>query len=387
MSERSHVPKALRFEVFKRDKFTCQYCGANAPEVVLHCDHIIAVINGGRNELLNLLTACAGCNLGKGKRLLDDDTVVKKQRLELEALQDRREQIQMMLAWRQELSDITNDTIAIIEQRFASRTSIGLDEAARAMVRRWLKKYQFEEILCAIEDACDWYLEWEGDCATPESCTKAFRKVPGLIGIARESKDKPYLLRLLYVQGILRRRCGAPRMNCVEPLEQLMQHGADVDMLERVAKRSDSWDSFLLCLQSALLVADADEAHTNRALTHEESGCEEEASRQQPQSDDGEPDLEERAWLEEWSYDEARPDDRAWLAGHTLLFEMSDGLLALIMSREYEQWWPSIDAVEGMIELGLGPNEIAEAERSAASWDQFIDRLHAALHAKLEAAA
>jgi len=58
------TPK-IRFSVFKRDKHTCQYCGKKAPEVVLHAEHKIAKINGGTNDLNNLVTSCATCNYGK----------------------------------------------------------------------------------------------------------------------------------------------------------------------------------------------------------------------------------------------------------------------------------------------------------------------------------
>src|SRR5438045_6265774 len=34
------IPASLRFEVFRRDDFTCQYCGRRAPEVILHADHV-----------------------------------------------------------------------------------------------------------------------------------------------------------------------------------------------------------------------------------------------------------------------------------------------------------------------------------------------------------
>ena len=30
--EREPISKKLRFEVFKRDSFTCQYCGSKAPD-------------------------------------------------------------------------------------------------------------------------------------------------------------------------------------------------------------------------------------------------------------------------------------------------------------------------------------------------------------------
>jgi len=65
MVERKAVSKRVRFEVFKRDSFTCQYCGGTPPKVLLHLDHIVAVANGGTNEESNLITSCADCNLGK----------------------------------------------------------------------------------------------------------------------------------------------------------------------------------------------------------------------------------------------------------------------------------------------------------------------------------
>ena len=59
------ISKRIRFEVFKRDYFTCQYCGAQAPAVLLHADHIHPRSKGGDDELMNLVTACESCNLGK----------------------------------------------------------------------------------------------------------------------------------------------------------------------------------------------------------------------------------------------------------------------------------------------------------------------------------
>src|SRR5687767_2294379 len=70
MSERRPLSKRLRFEVFKRDLFTCQYCGSAPPSVVLEVDHIQPVIEGGTDEEGNLVTACFDCNRGKAARLL-----------------------------------------------------------------------------------------------------------------------------------------------------------------------------------------------------------------------------------------------------------------------------------------------------------------------------
>lgn len=61
---------SIRFEVFKRDAFTCAYCGRRSPEVILEVDHVLAVSQGGRDELDNLVTSCLECNRGKAARPL-----------------------------------------------------------------------------------------------------------------------------------------------------------------------------------------------------------------------------------------------------------------------------------------------------------------------------
>ena len=63
--KRKQISTRTRFEIFKRDGFVCQYCGAHPPNVVLHVDHIIAVARGGDSNRENLTTACDTCNRGK----------------------------------------------------------------------------------------------------------------------------------------------------------------------------------------------------------------------------------------------------------------------------------------------------------------------------------
>jgi len=62
---RTGIPPKLRFEVLRRDKFVCQYCGACGPNVELEVDHKIPVSKGGKTEVSNLVTACIECNRGK----------------------------------------------------------------------------------------------------------------------------------------------------------------------------------------------------------------------------------------------------------------------------------------------------------------------------------
>lgn len=87
----SGVGKRLRFEVFKRDGFTCVYCGGQPPKVVLHCDHVVAVGNGGSSDIDNLVTACDACNLGKGARPLTSVPLSLAEKTVL--LREREEQV------------------------------------------------------------------------------------------------------------------------------------------------------------------------------------------------------------------------------------------------------------------------------------------------------
>ncbi len=66
------VPPKLRFRVFMRDHFTCQYCKRTKEEdgVKLQADHIIAYSNGGETVFENLITACWDCNIGKSNMTL-----------------------------------------------------------------------------------------------------------------------------------------------------------------------------------------------------------------------------------------------------------------------------------------------------------------------------
>lgn len=69
------VSKRLRFEILKRDNHTCRYCGASAPEVKLHVDHVTPTTLGGTDTADNLVAACVDCNSGKTSVSPDAATV------------------------------------------------------------------------------------------------------------------------------------------------------------------------------------------------------------------------------------------------------------------------------------------------------------------------
>ena len=72
VTKRKPISPKIRFEVFKRDHFTCRYCGRTTPQVILEIDHIVPVAEGGTDDTENLVTACYECNRGKGAIPFDE---------------------------------------------------------------------------------------------------------------------------------------------------------------------------------------------------------------------------------------------------------------------------------------------------------------------------
>lgn len=243
--QRDPVSKKTRFEVFKRDSFTCQYCGAKAPEVVLHCDHIHPVAEGGTSDILNLVTACAACNGGKGARKLDDRSAVERQRAQIEELEARREQLEMMLAWRDAAHAESVDTVEEVARRISERGDLWPNESGKADIRKWLKKYSLAEVLAAMDEAFDHYMKFSGEEPDKQAWNTAFAKIPAFASMKRQAQDKPYLPRLLYIQGIMRKRAEEPYENFVEQLEVAVEKGWSVDDLEAVAKKTYGWDGMV----------------------------------------------------------------------------------------------------------------------------------------------
>ncbi len=57
-------------EIFRRDNFTCQYCGRK--DVRLTIDHIYPKRLGGKHSWSNVVAACPSCNHRKGGKKLEE---------------------------------------------------------------------------------------------------------------------------------------------------------------------------------------------------------------------------------------------------------------------------------------------------------------------------
>ena len=70
---RSEKLQPTRKNVFRRDDWTCQYCGFRSKDPgKLTIDHVHPRSRGGDSGWTNLTTACAPCNIKKANKLLKE---------------------------------------------------------------------------------------------------------------------------------------------------------------------------------------------------------------------------------------------------------------------------------------------------------------------------
>lgn len=182
--KREPIGKKKRFEVFKRDKFTCQYCGRMAPDVVLEVDHIKPVAEGGKNDMLNLITSCRDCNRGKGKTRISDGTEIKKQQKQLVELAERREQTEMLIQWKMELADIRAMQVDYISNYIASETRWRPSDYGKSTISKLISRFSFQEVIEATEISYAKYYD-----GTEYSWEKALNKIGGVCYNRRMQKN------------------------------------------------------------------------------------------------------------------------------------------------------------------------------------------------------
>jgi len=245
---RKPVKKSIRFEVFKRDSFKCQYCGSEAPSVLLHIDHIHPVAAGGDNDITNLITSCQECNLGKRDRQLSDKSRIQKSKNQLNELQKRREQLELMMEWRSGLKQITNETLSSIVKLWKEKIpNWGVSPSGEAHFKRLLSKYSVTEVADAIEVASEQYLEFDEEGKiTRDSICNALEKIDGILHWARVFKKNPGLKDLYHVRAIMKKRFHqySVQTHGLRLLKEASAHGVSTETLKEMTLEHGSWTSF-----------------------------------------------------------------------------------------------------------------------------------------------
>lgn len=243
MAERKPLSKKIRFEVFKRDSFTCQYCGRMAPDVILEVDHIIPVAKGGTNKITNLITSCHDCNSGKSDRELSDDSVIKRQQAQMLILAQKKEQLEMMAKWREKLDDLENEQVKLIEsytRKLWGLKNKSLSDRGIKSVKKWLKDYTYLELTNAVSELSNQYDTEE----IQNNLDKFFFKIPT---VARYKKNpwSEEQKQIFYLRKILINRLSyLNRYEAYGIIENALKVGCTFDEIKTVCCTCRTWTDF-----------------------------------------------------------------------------------------------------------------------------------------------
>jgi len=150
------MSKKLRFTVFARDGYQCQYCGRTPPAVVLEPDHVVPVCDGGKDTEENLVTACFDCNRGKGR-----DPAVRPLRPAVKARTEQIKESEEQLAAYRELLRAQQarreGDVEAICQHFTAVNALCnrgdewvITERGKQSVRQWLRDWTVEDLKDAL---------------------------------------------------------------------------------------------------------------------------------------------------------------------------------------------------------------------------------------------
>jgi hypothetical protein len=247
MADRKNISKKTRFEVFKRDGFKCLYCGKSAPDVVLVIDHIEPVSKGGADQILNYATSCVDCNAGKSDRRINDHSILSKQVNQLQQLNEKREQLDMLIEWKQGLSDLQDEAVdKVCEYWWNMTEGFHLSEFGRKSVKSLIKKHTVSVVLDKMQEASEKLERDSADCIIRESVEKTFDFMKLLCNTHKLYEQKPYMRDVFYIRGIIRRRFNwmPADYQVAAFLEGAILGGVLIDELKNLSRSLTSWNKF-----------------------------------------------------------------------------------------------------------------------------------------------
>lgn len=234
-AKRKAIPKRLRFEVFKRDFFTCQYCGAKAPDVLLEVDHLKPVSKGGKNDIVNLVTSCCDCNRGKSDKELSDNSVVEKQRAQVEILAERRAQLKMLMEWHNaEKAEDDYEINTFTEyMNKAWGISVSLTKTGILSIRKSIQQFGMKAVLQAVDTVAAKYSD--------EETGEKFKKIAAVLYYENASEDER---QVMYIRGVCRNRFGYWDSQQGTAIIRDALEGWKYEYLLEIAKTAKNWTSW-----------------------------------------------------------------------------------------------------------------------------------------------
>jgi len=172
------ISKKIRFEVFKRDNFTCAYCGRTPPAVTLEIDHINPKSRKGKDNINNLITACFDCN--RGKKDIPLKKIPTSLKINLEVLKEKEMQLAEYNKFVQKTERRINKQMQEVDDIYNSYfpNYCLSDNFKKVSLKRFFAHLPQQEILDSMNIACS-KMNYNKDKAIPYFCGICWNKIKG----------------------------------------------------------------------------------------------------------------------------------------------------------------------------------------------------------------
>ena len=109
--------------------------------------------------------------------------MIKKQQRQLELLQEKREQLEMMSEWKRSLSKLEDDKVDEIVKYIEIKINneFSINENGKLNIKKYIKNRDLSVIYDAIDLSANSYLRYENDKLSKESVENFLSKIPGII--------------------------------------------------------------------------------------------------------------------------------------------------------------------------------------------------------------
>ena len=183
--------------IFRRDRFTCRECGAEAPSVFLRADYVIDPERGGADED-NLATFCAECyNQRNGKMIVTP----------LEMMHARRSQLNQLLAWKHDNNRLSRDQVKIVKDYIYNRMfkNYSMNNAGEFQIEKYIRDYGLVSVLDKVDDAFFSKIKFKDDKITEESAVEFIKAIGAFLYVDKEGELGK---AVRYTAGICRNNIG-----------------------------------------------------------------------------------------------------------------------------------------------------------------------------------
>ena len=245
--KRSTLSKKTRFNVFKRDLFTCQYCGKKSPDVILEVDHIKPVCDGGDDNIINLITSCFDCNRGKRGEPLSKNSELEKQENELSEQFQKMQEFIEATKIREKAMALDETAKNYVCDAWSELCDYDLSLVGATKALKLIKKYGFKNFMEAMQTSLNQYYE-----KTQQTADKAFDFIGRILKVKQMQKENPELGEIYYIRAIIVNRFPFLQENkwqIARDLKMAVENGYDIETLKDLAKNAKNYTEYRIALE------------------------------------------------------------------------------------------------------------------------------------------